>query len=306
VTTLTDTFDRADSATALNTASDGGTWSFAGGTFGILSNKAYIASLTGTGVSGNNIKTAVRNLSSATCDVTCDVALTSASTNQSLWFAAAYAASDITTAYALRFGATATTMVLVKWSNALGFTTLKTINVTWIPGTITVRVTYDSATGVIKTYVNGSLVDTTTDGSPLTGTWVGLGSASLNSTNGGTWDNFSASSTIAPPPPGGSGSLTLGGSAGGAAQPGAAGALTLGGSAVPPVVVHGSLTLGSPAAEARPVYVASFVVDVGQEASDIPDVTPAAPTVDYTGDDDSDLVDYPDPVLDEFGRPIAS
>lgn len=104
------------------------------------------------------------------------------------------------------------------------------------------------------------------------------------------------------------GSLTLAGTVSAVAKPGASGSLTLGGTVVrpTPASANGSLTLGSPSATPTPVYLASFTVDPAMELSDIPLLPADTPTVDYVGDDDSDLVTYPDPVLDEWGRPIAS
>lgn len=49
----------------------------------------------------------------------------------------------------------------------------------------------------------------------------------------------------------------------------------------------------------------TFTVEVTGEVGGTPLVTVAPPTSDYVGDDDSDLVSYPDPAYDEWGRPIA-
>lgn len=47
----------------------------------------------------------------------------------------------------------------------------------------------------------------------------------------------------------------------------------------------------------------TFTVEVDADYGGTPQVAIEPPPAEYVGDDDSDLVSYPAPTLDEFGRP---
>lgn len=184
---IADTFDRADSATTLNPASDGGSWTVAG-TFGILSNQAYIVTTT-----GNTI--ARRNTGQVDADMTLTLNYTGF-VRAKFWVA--YDPSTDTGYYYQPWG----TSGLYKWASGAGTLVGSGFGSTPASGTV-VRVTYAHTTGVLTAYHNGTSVGTATDGTPITAaanSWVCFGSSQVNASTGETFDNFSAVSSAASPP----------------------------------------------------------------------------------------------------------
>ena len=126
--------------------------------------------------------------------------------------------------------------------------------------------------------------------------------------------SLSASGTAAGPnTTTGTAALNLTASAAAAAALAASGTLTLTGTAtaLPSTLAAGTAHLdltafNTPTKPVGPIYKAAFTVQLDLEDSGIPNVPVAPPTADYVGDDDSDLVTYPDPVLDTYGRPVAT
>lgn len=189
MTSLLDTFDRADSSSSIGTASDGGTWTGGGtsgaGVFGITSNKAYLVSKAAYPA----IAWRVRDLGGYSCDVQITDARTTTNQDSHALFA-----FDPTTqtGYRLYWDSSLMNIQKATTSGAWGTVSSPTPT-TWTGGSAVLRVTYNSATGVINVYQNGGLLGTYTDGAPLTaGTYVGFSSSGTNASAGETWDDFSA------------------------------------------------------------------------------------------------------------------
>lgn len=186
---LLDTFDRADSSSSIGTASDGGTWTAGGtsgsGVFGITSNKAYIVSKAAYPA----IVWRVRDLSTVNCDV--QVTDARGTTNQD---SHALFAFDPTTQTGYRLYWDSSAMNIQRASSSGSWVTVSSPTpTTWTGSSAVLRITYDSATGTVKVYQNGSLLTTYVDGSPLTaGSYVGFSSSGTNGTTSETWDDFSA------------------------------------------------------------------------------------------------------------------
>jgi hypothetical protein len=185
---LLDTAIRADSTSTPNPASDSGTWTVVDGTFGISSNTIYRPSSGGTSYPGG-FDAIWRDLGSASQDVQVDANRTSASGDGMIGLA-----GDSTGAhYQLRYDSSGDHVVeRITSAGSVGETVIANANLAGFSGsTTTLRVTYDSTTGVINVYQGGSLKATGTASTLLTGTRVVLGSKATSGT-ADHWSNFSA------------------------------------------------------------------------------------------------------------------
>lgn len=193
-----DTFNRSDSATTLNPASDTGTWSLndpQGITpvYGIKSNAAFAVNNVGPG------EFPYRDTGQVATDMRLDVAWTSFQRTEF------YFAFDPTggTSY---FVNTSAQLLRVSANTPTGWTTgtlLGTFSASVGNGQTT-RILYAPATGDIELFVNGVSQGVINDPTPLTGagnTCVGFGSTQTYYVGGGssgtvntgeTWDNFKA------------------------------------------------------------------------------------------------------------------
>lgn len=185
---LVDTFDRADSSTTLNPASDGGSWTVDGSTYGISSNKAV------TLATGGTLARARRNTGRVDADITITNTRSNTSGASLIWFAYDPAAGS---GYYLTFDSSSGFGVSL-FRRESGVATPET-NVsgggptTWTGGSATLRVTYDPTTGQVTVYQDGSPIRSwTVGGTPLNGagnTWVAWNDTQSGT---GTWDNFAA------------------------------------------------------------------------------------------------------------------
>lgn len=179
---ITDTFNRTDSASTLNPASDGGSWTTAG-TFGVLSNEAYCV------INGGLADGALRDSGSVACDVTLTFNTSSYNRGVILF------ANDRSTLDSYSYQPWRSTFSVQRWNGGnLGVNTdlgVGNAGTPPPPGTV-IRVTYDGI-NTIRIYWGGVLKETIVDPAPLlTGTFVGFGATQANSSTGETWDNFSA------------------------------------------------------------------------------------------------------------------
>lgn len=193
-----DTFNRSDSATTLNPASDTGTWSLNDPqaitpVYGIKSNAAFAVNNVGPG------EFPYRDTGQVATDMRLDVAWTSFQRTEF------YFAFDPTggTSY---FVNTSSQLYRIAANTAAGWTSgtlLGTFSASVGNGQTT-RISYDPATGDIELFVNGASQGVINDPTPLTGagnTCVGFGSTQTYYVGGGssgtvntgeTWDNFKA------------------------------------------------------------------------------------------------------------------
>lgn len=206
--TISDTFDRADDATSLGTASDGGIWTILSPSslFGITADQAYLPLVSGSpripvvnGVAGDvNLVAAMRDSGNTAGDMTIDAQRSSASTT---YVSAIFINYD---------PGTGDCYWLVYSGDGMcqtGYTQGGVPN-SWDTGTTpsmigsyaTLRLKVASP-GRLTVYANGSSIITTATAMPtISGTWVGIaGCAPGTVASPDLWDNFSA---VTPDPPG--------------------------------------------------------------------------------------------------------
>lgn len=186
--TVFDNFNRANSATTPNPASDGGAWTVESGTWGVSSNQGYVAS-TSPGTLGLKLDGLVemrRDLGTSAADVT--VTTTRINTSGSSAVFCTFDPSSFA-CYALLFDSSSGFFFVRRHTGNATYSILGTPAPTaWTGGSTTLRLTHDGA-GLVKAYQGSTLLGSYTDATPLTGTWVGL--ADLNATSN-KWDDFSA------------------------------------------------------------------------------------------------------------------
>jgi hypothetical protein len=190
-----DTFNRADSATTLNPASDGGAWSVDfGGVFGVTGTAAYnVSAVVGAGpVSGPNIALARRDVGQAPMEMVVDITRSSTAGGSAL--VVCYDPAT-TYHYQLFYDSSSSFGTLTRIAadghpglgRFLGLTA-------WTGGSTSLKLRRDMS-AVVTAYqlVAGSWVlkGTLTDTFPLPGTWAGFGTAPT-SAGADRWDNFSA------------------------------------------------------------------------------------------------------------------
>lgn len=193
---IADTFNRADSATTINPASDGGTWTVdtaaSGDVWGISSNRGYLVTRIST-------QTLVRrDLGSVACDVTA-VSVRS-STAQSSWIVLSYD-PVLQRGYTLYFDSSAASGLEIDRVDYAGGGHGGGVSgviacTTWTGSSSTLRVIHDGV-GHFSVYQNGAHLGDYTDtvgtdglGTAFGGTWVGMQEG--NSTSPNRWDNFTA------------------------------------------------------------------------------------------------------------------
>lgn len=193
-----DDFNRTDSATTVNPASDSGTWTLntpSGGTpvYGIKSNQMFAVSGVGPGLFP------YRDTGQVNTDMRFDTAWTSFQRTE-IYFAFDPVGG---TSY---FIDTFSTLYRISANTSTGWTTGTSLGSfsSSVGNGATTRVTYDKATGKVELFVGGVSQGVVTDSSPLTGagnTCVGVGSTQTYYVGGGgsgtvntgeTWDNFKA------------------------------------------------------------------------------------------------------------------
>lgn len=191
---ITDTFNRANSASTVNPASDGGTWTDDAGAFGINGNAAYsfgAGSGTFWDFSGKVIH---RDLHSAVQVVQVDVLRAVSGNNSRIYLNLSTGSPG--SAYALVWNVGNDFKLYKSFSNGTATTLIAgPISAGSLLGAYhTVKGTSDGA-GTLRFYVDGTHIAGLdyTDGSPLTGTRVGLGLYTADTGTNFLFDNFSAS-----------------------------------------------------------------------------------------------------------------
>lgn len=195
--TISDTFNRADSTTTINPASDGGSWTVVGGTHGITGDKGYLVTASGGSpwnMFGSNYYGVVRDAGIADSDMTIDnVMLTSSTGNDNGCIVVAYNQATRVGIGVLISGTgcgmfrtdTGATILsfsnsrLTSWQGSVGSST-------------TLRVTYNSSTRLVTVFQNGTSKVTATAPAASYGTSVGNGNLGTGAV---AWDNFSAVSS---------------------------------------------------------------------------------------------------------------
>lgn len=196
---VTDTFNRADSATTINNASDGVPWTLdpAAATWGVNGNTGRLVTKAGTPL--NQATTAYylirRDLGSTGCDITLidTRGATGGSFFSAIWFSYDPVAQqgyfldfDGSNAWAVRRYNAGTAAAFFGSFNQSNFPN------TWRGGSATIRVKRTAA-GLITVWQNGTQVGSATDAT-YSGTWVGVGSSASvgdNATSEG-YDSFTA------------------------------------------------------------------------------------------------------------------
>lgn len=179
---FSDTFNRANSTTTINPASDGGTWTTDGAVWGISSNAATLISRTATG----SRATVRRDLGSAACDVTF-VSIRPTTNGSSFMF---FSFDPVTGAGYSMFYDSSGNVTLSLQSSFSSAGVLPGAHpvpgiASWTGGSTTLRVTCDGNRH-ISIYQNGVLKASITDTiavTPPAGTWVGFDEGSSSTTN---------------------------------------------------------------------------------------------------------------------------
>jgi hypothetical protein len=196
---VADNFTRADSATSLGTASDGGAWTVPaiGGVWGITSNKAYMVT-NGTfnpgGVGSRGV--ALRKLGSGIHDFSFDTARASTAGWAQVLF---QAAADASTGIMLQFDASSSVPQL-SYSTGTNTWTVPTplvpvpspVWTAWSAGTSTIRIVFNPLTKLLTVYQNGvqkySAVQSAISTLAMAGQYAGIGGDQAGT--GFTFDNF--------------------------------------------------------------------------------------------------------------------
>lgn len=190
---ISDNFNRADSTTNPNPASDGGTWtvetSGASPVWGVLSNQLYLAS---GDTSGTRLKNLIRrDLTTVAADVAADfIGLPGGS-----FLAGMYCSYDPSTGdgYLLRWDGGAAAANVDRVSGGSSVFNVGATSTLTASSNSRLRLVHDGA-GNLTVYQDGASVGTMTDTSGLgllTGTWVGF---YIDPRSGGySFDNFNAS-----------------------------------------------------------------------------------------------------------------
>jgi hypothetical protein len=185
VTTITDTFNRADSGTTLGTTSDGtATWTTDGATWGISSNAAFNASATSAGK-------AWIDTSNADGSVQVTITVIDPGSSGNVYTGLVFRWTDANNYWVVktRSGTTQGTLQSVVGGTRNGITTFALV-----AGDVVTAVLAGSS---ITIKVNGSTVATTTDSFNATATKHGL----FADTSTGRLDNWSYTTPVIVPRP---------------------------------------------------------------------------------------------------------
>jgi hypothetical protein len=188
-----DNFNRADSGSAIGTASGGGPWTIPtnGGTFGITSNKLYVAVVGSISVGGTGYAMALRNIGAGIHDVT--VTINRADTNG--WTGICLGMSaDGTTGLMVRIDSGAGTVqtsysTAGTWTNS-GNLTMSPSWSAWTGGSSTIRCVYNPATQNLTIYQGGVQKYSASLGATVSGPYAGV--AQNGSGTADTFDDFLA------------------------------------------------------------------------------------------------------------------
>ena len=178
-TTITDNFNRPDSTTTANPASDGGEWIInqwltGTGDFGIENNRLRQVG----GSSGGNVL--IRSVGSASCEITVDYESLGSGVGVVVF------AYNVPRTQHYQFSYTETSYTLRRMANTSDLLASSSSLSSVTAGSF--RILYNSTTGQIDCYRNGVLLCSVVDATPITtGTYVGV-SGGANE----RWDNFSA------------------------------------------------------------------------------------------------------------------
>jgi hypothetical protein len=193
-TTLTDTFDRANSSSNPNPASDGGTWTVDTGTAGISSNQLYFPTA-GSSIGTNQNVQVSRDLGSPVQDVTVTNSRSGTSGSSFIivnWDPALGSTPGGMSGYIVMFDSTSGYGSVSRMGSGPSASCAWTS--TWTGSSAVLRVTSDGA-GTITVYQGGTQVAQITSAEPsfsdFTGTWVAL----ATNTNGAgldRWNDFNA------------------------------------------------------------------------------------------------------------------
>jgi hypothetical protein len=189
-----DNFNRADSTSVINPASDGNAWVIETGTWGISSNRGYMSSITGGGTS----RTAQGFICISTDPgyATVDIKVTNTRANNAGYSAVIFAADTAPAGKALYLRFDASASALIAYDGSTSTTLASGFLTAWTGGSTQLRILYDPSSGLVRILQNGVLKLTSTLASTYrySGTLVALGSQV--STAGEYWDDFNLSGTL--------------------------------------------------------------------------------------------------------------
>lgn len=190
-TPIADTFDRANSATTINPASDGGSWTVDTGVWGISSNKGYhVSNVGGLAAIGSGQMLIHRDVGIASHEMQVSITRSSTANSSALWVGydpATRSGYQVLFDSSGSFGTVSRVAAIGGSSASLAFTA-------WTGGTTTLRVTYDGA-GTVQIYQGATLIQTLGDSNTpvLTGTHVGFSTNTNTPSGTDLWNDFTAS-----------------------------------------------------------------------------------------------------------------